>query len=263
MIEVFGKNPVTSREFPIVLFDAVGTLLHSQPPLQMFFKFELERRGVVINEQDFESAWTRVIQKLNLESEQNPQFVLPRNFWFTALLNELNLSESQRVTFKQELLDAFYQNVRLAIPQLCVRVCEVLQERGYRLGIVSNHDHSLADVLRTQGILDLFEVVVTAADAHVLKPDPAPFRMALEELDALDEKAIFVGESYAVDVIGAQRAGMKSVLYDPTHREMRALAETTTEALEKVVSIDALRQNRRLQGVKVVTRFDELLEFLL
>jgi len=64
-------------------------------------------------------------------------------------------------------------------------------------------------------------------------------------------------------VIGAQRADLKAILYDPTYREMRALSETTTEALEKVVSIDVLRQNRRLQGVKVVTRFDELLEFLM
>ncbi len=263
MTEVFGKNPVTSREFPIVLFDAGGTLLHSQPPLIMFFKVELEQRADSCSEAEFEAAWTRVVQKLNVDSEHNPEFVLPRNFWFEALLSELKIPEPRRAELKKDLIDAYYQKVRLAIPQLCVRVCEVLHDRGYRLGIVSNNDHTLADVLRTQGVLDLFEVVITSADAHALKPDPKPYRMALEEMGAADERAIFVGESYAIDVIGAQRADLKAILYDPTYREMRALSETTTEALEKVVSIDVLRQNRRLQGVKVVTRFDELLEFLM
>jgi 2-haloacid dehalogenase len=52
-----------------------------------------------------------------------------------------------------------------------------------------------------------FELVVTAEEAGAYKPDPLPYRMALERLDLDPAEVLFVAGS-AHDVGGAARAGM-------------------------------------------------------
>ena len=47
------------------------------------------------------------------------------------------------------------------------------------------------------------------------KPDPGLFAHALERLEIAPEQAIYVGDNYYADVIGARRAGLGPVLYDP------------------------------------------------
>ena len=47
------------------------------------------------------------------------------------------------------------------------------------------------------------------------KPDPAIFLAALEALDVAPDEALYVGDLYDVDVIGARAAGMDAVLLTP------------------------------------------------
>ena len=60
-----------------------------------------------------------------------------------------------------------------------------------------------------------FDVVVDSALVGVEKPDPAIFRPALEALDVTAAEAVYVGDLYEVDVVGAQAAGLEAVLLDP------------------------------------------------
>ena len=80
-----------------------------------------------------------------------------------------------------------------------------LRSLGLALGVVSNWDCGLAEHLERLGLR--VDVVVTAAEAGVEKPDPAIFRIALERLEARAERALHVGDAPA-DEEGARRAGM-------------------------------------------------------
>lgn len=261
MNEVFGKKPVTSREFPAVLFDAGGTLMHLMPPLQKFCLEHLRSQGISLTEEKFDRAWVGFLTHLNRMVEAHPEWYPPDHFWAEALVTELALDDPKK--FTHSLVEASTA-LKWVISNDVIDFCETLLGRGYRLGVVSNATQDLAEIFRVQGILDLFSVVVTAqgASSH-RKPQPHFFLEAAEDLEISASQLVHVGESFALDVIGAQRAGMKAVLYDPTHQELKALAETTTESLSKVVSIETLRQNRRLSGVKVVTKIGELLDFFL
>ena len=57
-----------------------------------------------------------------------------------------------------------------------------LERRGVPAAVVSNWDYSLDEVLARLGLA--FDVVVTSAATGASKPDPAPFRVALERLGA-------------------------------------------------------------------------------
>lgn len=107
-----------------------------------------------------------------------------------------------------------------------------LRADGVRLAVVSNSDGKVDEALRAAGLREHFEVVVDSTVAGVEKPDPRIFAVALEQLGVAAADAVYVGDVYEVDVVGARAAGLSPVLLDPhgvhTGRDvptLRALSE--------------------------------------
>lgn len=90
-----------------------------------------------------------------------------------------------------------------------------LQAAGYRLGLVTNRGQPCDDELAALGLLDFFELALTAGEANAWKPDPAIFIQALQRLDAPASTTAYVGDNYYADVVGARQAGLQPVLLDP------------------------------------------------
>ncbi len=91
-----------------------------------------------------------------------------------------------------------------------------LRAAGIRLGIVSNSDGRVEQALTVAGLRDYFDVVIDSGLVGVEKPDPAIFRAALDALGIAAEEALYVGDMYEVDVVGARAAGMEVVLLAPS-----------------------------------------------
>jgi putative hydrolase of the HAD superfamily len=85
---------------------------------------------------------------------------------------------------------------------------------GLRLGVVSNWDCGLGDVLAGLGVADRFEVVAVSAVVGAGKPDPRIFRHALDGLQVAPEAALHCGDLPAYDCAGAAAAGVRGVLID-------------------------------------------------
>jgi len=96
-----------------------------------------------------------------------------------------------------------------------VQALERLRGSGYRLGVVSNSDGRAEEGLAAAGLLSFFEVVIDSQLVGFEKPDPRIFEAALSRLGVRPQEALYVGDIYEVDVIGARRAGMEVVLLDP------------------------------------------------
>lgn len=92
---------------------------------------------------------------------------------------------------------------------------ERLRAGGLRLGVVSNSDGRVEEALVGVGLRDCFDLVLDSALVGVEKPDPAIFRAALDALGVAPEEALYVGDLYDVDVVGARDAGMQAVLLVP------------------------------------------------
>ena len=96
---------------------------------------------------------------------------------------------------------------------------ERLRAAGVRLGVVSNSDGRVAEALAAAGLAHLFEVIVDSHVAGVEKPDPRIFRIALEALGVDPSEALYVGDLYEVDVIGARAAGLSAALVGAAPRD--------------------------------------------
>lgn len=87
-----------------------------------------------------------------------------------------------------------------------------LRAAGLRLGVVSNSDGRVEEALEAAGLRHYFDVVIDSAVVGVEKPDPRIFQAALDRLGVVPEEALYVGDLYQVDVVGARAAGMEAVL---------------------------------------------------
>lgn len=117
---------------------------------------------------------------------------------------------------------------------------EELAGTGVMVGVVSNSDGSVAERLRSQGILQVGEgpgvevrCVVDSGDVGVAKPDPRIFAIALNAVGVEPEEAWYVGDTPGIDVVGATRAGIRPLLMDPYHL-YRALGIDAVGSLHEV-----------------------------
>ena len=77
--------------------------------------------------------------------------------------------------------------------------------------MVSNSDGRVEQALAAAGLRHYFDVVIDSALVGVEKPDPRIFHAALEALGVAPEEALYVGDLYDIDVLGARAAGLDAV----------------------------------------------------
>jgi HAD superfamily hydrolase (TIGR01509 family) len=102
-----------------------------------------------------------------------------------------------------------------------------LRAAGLRLGVVSNSDGRVEQALQEAGLRDFFDVVIDSSLAGVEKPDPRIFRAALEGLGVRPDEALYVGDLYEVDVVGARSAGIDAVLLTGSGPDPKWTCRTT------------------------------------
>src|SRR5262249_17861005 len=101
---------------------------------------------------------------------------------------------------------------RLAIPGILELVAE-LRAAGIPVGILSNSEGRLAELVAELGWSDLFVVIADSGKLGMEKPDPAIFAWTAERLGAPLDRVVHVGDSYAADIQGALGAGMYAVWF--------------------------------------------------
>ena len=86
-----------------------------------------------------------------------------------------------------------------------------LRNRNIKIGLVTNNGRAGTTLTLSRfGLTALFDAVVTRDDCKEMKPDAAPVRQVLTELNSSAEEAIFVGDG-VMDIIAAKAAGLRSV----------------------------------------------------
>ncbi len=87
---------------------------------------------------------------------------------------------------------------------------EQLRGIGLRLGVLTQSAAGTADaVLRFAGLRDRIEAVISAPESGAFKPDPRPYRMALERIGAPAEEVALVAAHWWA-VAGAKAAGLRT-----------------------------------------------------
>jgi HAD superfamily hydrolase (TIGR01549 family) len=90
-------------------------------------------------------------------------------------------------------------------------LCAELAARGVRLGIVSNSEGRLAELLDTMDLHRFFPVVADSGVLGVEKPDARIFEWTAAGLEVTTKELIHVGDAWAADVEGALGVGARAI----------------------------------------------------
>jgi putative hydrolase of the HAD superfamily len=136
------------------------------------------------------------------------------SFWwmfYSQLLSKIGLNDD---TVRDQLVSSIRQSANWDVIPSGTR--EQLQQIGarYRIGVISNADGRIEDVLRRCNIGDCFRTITDSGLVGYEKPHPEIFRQALHAMNAAPEESLYVGDVYSVDYLGATGAGMRAVLMD-------------------------------------------------
>ncbi len=104
-----------------------------------------------------------------------------------------------------------------------------LRQAGYRVACISNADGTVERLLKATGLLDGLEFVIDSGAVGVEKPDSRIFVLALERAGVEAREAVYVGDLYPIDVVGARAAGLEPILLDPLGRYGRRDCRTAPD----------------------------------
>ena len=89
-------------------------------------------------------------------------------------------------------------------------------KKKYRIHVITNgFNESQAKKMRSSGLESFFELVVTSETTGFKKPDPRIFYYAMEELNTKSEYCLMIGDNPKSDLLGAQRAEIDQVFFNP------------------------------------------------
>jgi len=226
-----------------VLLDAGGTLIH---PDQEWILGRLAGEGVDATSADYERARREADAAVGdiLRSDDPGTDETRIRTWFTTLLLALGLPEDRLAAVAEDIRERHARAALWVRPVPGTRaMLESLRAAGLRLAVISNADGRVADYLATAGLADLFELILDSALEGVEKPDPEIFERALDRMEVRAGEAVYVGDTWPVDVEGARRAGIEPIYLADDARAI-------PERVDDVVRIGSILELPRALGLE-------------
>ena len=208
-----------------VFFDAGGTLLRTAEPVgRTYARFAGHygwRPSEETLEAGFRSAWK---QRTTEGTDQNG--VLGKNGWKKILRASAEAGGLPPGFPFEDYFEEVYAHFARpdawrAFPETEIAVAG-LKQRGIRVGILSNWDPRLRQVLAGFDWAEQLDAVLISEEVGVEKPDPGIFRKAEQTGGWAAQECALIGDDPVSDRRGAERAGWRYALVE---RPQRGLGE--------------------------------------
>jgi putative hydrolase of the HAD superfamily len=204
----------------LVLFDVGSTLVDPHPSARELILRVLDGNGRQVTAADLErvepTAWQAVRDRLPFHRYGQEESQAFWDAFYGALLSELGVVPS--ATVRAALYAEFQRIENWRLYPDAVPVLRELRDRGYRLGVVSNWEEWLEELLLALDVHALFDVIVASAPFGRAKPHSSIFQQALSVAGTAPERAVHIGDSPRDDVAGARAVGIRPILVDRRDR---------------------------------------------
>ncbi len=205
----------------MVFFDAAGTLFNVRGSIGEIYARLARKHGLEAEPEVIEQAFAQRFRRRPplAFSPQLPEAERQRQEkeWWRKLVGEVfaGLGEFPRFEgYFAELYQFFRTAEAWALYEDVEPTLVRLKERGLRLGIISNFDSRLEEVIRALELEHYFTSIHISSREGAAKPSPLIFRAAVKRNHLEARQAMHVGDSLREDVEGAAAAGLVSVWLD-------------------------------------------------
>jgi HAD superfamily hydrolase (TIGR01509 family) len=143
---------------------------------------------------------------------------IPARRRYEVLFERLSLP---RDAIAEQCIDAMlathhrYMHDATVCPAERTHVLEALKDR-YPLGLLSNFDSAATalKILATHGLCRYFSAIHISDAIRYRKPRREAFLQTAEAMGVAPQEALFIGDTFALDVVGAKSVGMDAVWFD-------------------------------------------------
>jgi YjjG family noncanonical pyrimidine nucleotidase len=206
-----------------ILFDLDDTLFDHHRSARAALAEVHARHAAATDFEQFERHHIRFLEEMHVE----------------VLAGRVELNEARRERFRR-----VFRALGVELPEAHVDAVASAYRNGYmrarramdgaaellaavrahaRIGIVSNNLlEEQRDKLEYCGLARFVDALIVSEEAGVSKPDPDIFRLALDRLGVRPQETVMVGDSWAADIVGASRAGIRAVWFNPFRKPMPA-----------------------------------------
>jgi beta-phosphoglucomutase len=226
------QMPDRKCRYDAVIFDVAGTLigLHEWEPFQEF----LRHVGLSAAEEDahrFHRRLLSVIKDRRDIAQGKGADEQELDAWWRG-----NFSETWPT--RPELADEMFRWLRAGrfdrLFSDTVPTLTALQDFGVPMGVLSNFETQLPDLLRRMGVRDYFDFVLVSSEVGIAKPDPRIFDLAVSKVDRPRHRLLYVGDHVGDDVEGARGAGLDVVLVDRRDHHRQAHCSRISSLMDLV-----------------------------
>ena len=205
----------------VIFFDAVGTLFGIRGSVGEIYSHIAGKYGVDASADALNSSFGRVFSRTpSLAFGQIPASDIPSHeyqWWYEVAQETFSEVELLRKfadfeIFFQDLYVYFATKKPWYLYQDTIDCLEKWQAKSVELGIISNFDTRIYQVLKLLKISHYFNSVTVSSEAGFAKPNPKIFKTALAKHSCSPSQAWHVGDSSNDDFQGSSSVGIRAFL---------------------------------------------------
>ncbi|TMS19503.1 Haloacid dehalogenase-like hydrolase domain-containing protein 3 [Larimichthys crocea] len=207
-----------------VLWDVKDTLLKVRASVGEQYCKEAERLGLNVSPAEVEAAFHHAYRHY---SSRYPNYGIAqgmdgRSWWMGVVQNTFSRCRVQDPAVLNTMAHNLYHNFCNAenwevFPD-SHKALESCSSLGLKLGVVSNFDSRLEEILRACGLLSHFSFLITSEEAGIAKPSPAIFDQALQKCGVPAATVAHIGDHYVKDYLTSRSVGIHGFLLDRHNR---------------------------------------------
>jgi putative hydrolase of the HAD superfamily len=202
----------------VVTFDAAGTLIRLVRPPGVVYAEVARLFGLSLDPERVQEAFRAAWRSFAPPAESTGP--LPdddRDWWRELVFRTMNTAG-----YRIDPFDDYFKIVYQAFarpgawelwPDVPLIMTELTRLR-IRVGVISNFDRRLYDVLSQLGVQEVFEHVIISSEIGVRKPAARIFKEAARRFNVEVNEMLHVGDELNSDFLGARAAGLDALLVD-------------------------------------------------
>lgn len=205
----------------VIFLDAVGTLFEVQESVGSIYSKFASLYGFNVSAYELNSSFREVFRNspsaifdCSLSLNELPK--LEKMWWkkvvsktFSSVMDLSQFSDFDQ--FFEQVFDYFATGDAWTVYPEVESVLRAWNARGVELGVVSNFDSRLTQVLDELGLTHYFSSITISTQVGVAKPSPDIFLKALENYHYAPQQALHIGDQWDDDFQGAEGAGLTGI----------------------------------------------------
>lgn len=203
--------------FKAIIWDFDGTLFDTYPGMVWAFKKALLEKG--IEEDDMDILKPMKISMTHAFDYFNDKYNLGDGFY--------NMYSKYEKLIPMEKVVPF-SNIK--------EICSSFNKSGGKNFVLTHRGNSTFKYLEAHDMLNYFEEVVTKHNCFKRKPDPEGFKYFTDKYEIPPQDILGVGDREC-DILGAQRAGMKTCLFSTNDIEINFPSDYKIKSPKELLKI--------------------------